>query len=120
MHLGYWWPFARTVWGSTIAILGVIAAFYYGPKKVLETFDWYMNRFVDYKVDDYLHDNVKTGAINFNGQMQWATAKPIADIVEATKLSEKRVRACLKRLKKNDRVREEVADWWKAKIPPFR
>ena len=44
--------------GWTVATVGGLAALYYGPKKALETFEWYMDRFRDYKVRDFLRAHI--------------------------------------------------------------
>ena len=52
-------PFARTAWGWIVASATGIAALYDGPREhMLETFDWYMDRFRDYKVRDFLESLV--------------------------------------------------------------
>jgi hypothetical protein len=53
----YWkvlWAWLRTWQGAIPAVLTVSAAIYYGPKKMLETWDWYLNRFRDEAVLDVL------------------------------------------------------------------
>ncbi len=46
----------RTWQGVGVAATGVIAALYYGPQKILETWDWYVNRFHDEAVLDVLKE----------------------------------------------------------------
>jgi hypothetical protein len=118
--LGYWWPFARTAWGWTIATIGGLAALYYGSRKMLETFDWYMDRFVDYKVQNFLESHViKAAYIAPQGvRPQSPTPKSIAEIAAATGLTEGRVRGCLNRLKRKKAVMLDRPDYWKADIPP--
>jgi hypothetical protein len=118
-RLGYWWPFAQTVWGWTVATIGSITALYYGTKKLLDTFDWYMDRFVDYKVNDFLHSNVVKSKVRLpGGRGQTAMSKTVGEIAKATNISEKRVRGCLQRLQRKKSVTQESADRWRADVPP--
>jgi hypothetical protein len=41
------WPYARTWWGLTVAIATALVALYQGPRLMLETWDWYCDRFRD-------------------------------------------------------------------------
>jgi hypothetical protein len=117
--LGDWWPFARTVWGWTVASVTVLFALYYAPRKMLETFDWYMNRFVDYKVADYLASKVEISHKVYGEHYRRQTAKPhsITEIAVATGYSEKRVRNCLRRLEKIKKVARADEGRWKAEVP---
>jgi hypothetical protein len=120
MHdLGYWWPFARTAWGWTVATVGGLAAIYYGPKKMLETYDWYMDRFFDYKVREQLENGVTLASYGTSagGRIQSATPMSVEDIAKAVGYSEKRVRNCLKRLSRNKEVMRVGGDVWKLVIP---
>ena len=120
INLGYWWPFAQTAWGWTVASVGGLTALYYGPKQMLETFDWYMDRFVDYKVRDFLDSQIVVH-IHIGGRRpQQAQPKSIAEIAASTGYSEKRVRKCLRRLKRKKAVISEKPDYWKSDIAPFR
>jgi hypothetical protein len=40
----------RTWQGIVLGVLAVVGAIYYGPKKMLETWDWYWDRFRDNEV----------------------------------------------------------------------
>jgi hypothetical protein len=42
----------RTWQGVVLSILAILGAIYYGPRKMLETWDWYLDHFVDRKVMD--------------------------------------------------------------------
>jgi hypothetical protein len=41
------WRFIRSWEGIVPSAIAVVAAIYYGPKKMLEVWDWYVDRFVD-------------------------------------------------------------------------
>ena len=120
INLGYWWPFAQTAWGWTIATVGGLTALYYGPKKMLETFDWYMDRFVDYKVKDFLDSQIILLVHSAGGRPQHAQPKSIAEIAVGTGYSEQRVRKCLQRLRRKKAVILDKPNYWKSDIPPFR
>jgi hypothetical protein len=117
--LGYWWPFARTAWGWTVASVSGLAAIWYGPRKVLETFDWYMDRAFDHKVKEYLQTAIRLGTYTpaGGGVMQSALPRSIGDITSATGFSEKRVRSCLRRLAKSNSVMSLGNDMWKLVVP---
>jgi hypothetical protein len=116
--LGYWWPFAQTAWGWTVATASGLAALYYGPRKMFETFDWYMDRFLDYKVRDFLESAVTISTVPTpQGRSQRAEAKSIAEIAGATGMSEKRVRGCLKRLRKKQAAIPVGQERWRAAVP---
>jgi hypothetical protein len=120
VDLGYWWPFAQTAWGWTIATVGGLAAVYYGPRKMLETWDWYLDRFFDCKVREYLQSAVTFAYYKprAGGVPQYAKPKTVSEIALATKFSEKRVLKCLTRLSKRKEVIKLGNDTWKAVIPP--
>lgn len=118
--LGYWWPFARTAWGWLVATAGGIAALFYGPKKAVETFDWYMDRFFDYKVREYLEGLVEPMAyMSPNGRGQSAKSATVSEIAIAINMSERKVRKCLTRLRRKKIVILERNGRWKLDIPPF-
>jgi hypothetical protein len=120
VDIGYWWPFARTAWGWTVATAGGLAALYHGPKAMFETFDWYMDRLFDHKVKDYLDTQIVRGSNTLpgGGRDQKANSKSIAEISAAVDYSEKRVRGCLKRLKRKKAVTSDQNNQWKADVPP--
>ena len=108
-----WWPYARTGWGWTVAVATVGFAVYRGPKFVLETWDWYLDRFFDSKVRAVLEANFSP-PFSMHGPRKYGKPVAVAAIVEATKMSEKRVRACLRRLQRRKQA-EQVGekDEWK-------
>ena len=120
-NLGYWWPFAQTAWGWTVATIGGLAAIYYGPRKMLETYDWYMDRFFDHKIQSALDATIeKSNHINPDRSVsQWAKPRTVKEIIEVTGYPEKRVRAGLKRLKRKKSVLQVEPDSWKANVPSY-
>jgi len=110
----YWWPFARTVWGWIVASLTILAALYYGPKKMFEAFAWYMYQLVDYKVRDFLESSVVASPLASPQTRDRLEVKTAAQIAGATGLSEKRVKGCLKRLRDKGVVKAYGQDGWRA------
>ena len=59
-----------------------------------------MDRFLDWKVRDFLEMSVTQQKLGMHGPIQWAIPKSIQEISTATGMSEWLVRGCIKRLKK--------------------
>jgi len=77
---------------------------------MFETWDWYMDRFFDWKVRDFLEMSVTPEKVGSQGQvLRWAIPRSIKEIAKATNFSEWRVRGCLKRLKKKKVIAEDQA-----------
>jgi hypothetical protein len=118
------WSFVRTIWPFAKTISGAIAAVltfgYMGTKAVIEFINWYREKYWDRKVEDFVESHIiKIGHIESGRvRLQTATAKTVSEISEATRLSQKRVEECLRRLKKRRIVIMERPGVWKADIPP--
>jgi hypothetical protein len=87
----------------------LLLAAYYGARKMLETWDWYMDRFFDYKVRDYLESRVEKGG-NF-GPVPRAVPQSISSISSATGMKPRRVMGCLKRLAKKKQIVQTSVGW---------
>ena len=75
---------------------------------MFETYDWYMDRLFDCKVKDFLRMNVSPQKLGSHGQiLQWAIPKSVQDIATATRMSEWRVRGCIRRLKRKNFIVED-------------
>ncbi len=109
------WPFARTWSGYLAAGLSVLLAIFYSPKKMLETYDWYLYRFVDQKTKEYLEKSVTPECPTMHGPRIWGIPKSIPEISNGTALSARQVTASLKRLEKKSLVVSD-RDNWKIKI----
>lgn len=108
------WPYAHNTWGWTVACITAIAWVYYGPKKMLETYDWYMQRFKDYEVEDYLRSQKTPEKITGIGLFPAKPmSKTISEISTAIGKTENSVRGSLMRLKRRNRIDREL-DKWKA------
>lgn len=94
------WPYARSWWGATVALATFLAAAYYGPKKMLETWDWYRDRWCDSKVRDVLRDQRQKEAVSLSGgrRVYWAYPISVTEISRITGVSQKGVLARLGRL----------------------
>jgi hypothetical protein len=115
MRWSHFWPYAQTGWGWTVAIATALLAIYYGPRRVLETYDWYLDRFFDSKVRHFVDGRRTPPQQTSSGHfMSWGTPTSVSEIAAATKLSEKRVRASLARLEKKKAAVALKDGNWKA------
>jgi hypothetical protein len=105
------WPYARTWWGTAVAVITFLAAIYHGPKAVWETYDWYMERLFDSKVREFLESRVTKGIAINSMQKTWGMPHSVKEIAGAVQMSEKRVLGCLKRLKAKKAVLQEGDQW---------
>lgn len=102
-------------WQSLIG--GVIVgttAIYYGPRKALETWDWYARRFkekYDAKVHHFLHERWRQAKLQRPGRNVTLPPAPIAGIAESIGRKEKKVYLSLRRLEGAGKV-QEVANGW--------
>lgn len=78
---------------------------------MLENYEWYMGRLFDYKVQEFLETSVIRGTYVGGQQQVWGNPKTVKEIAAATKMSEKRVLGCLKRLKKKNVISPEGDSW---------
>lgn len=110
------WPFARTWPGGIAAVLSFLWPIFYAPKKVTETWRWYMYEFFgDRKVEDCLMASVTPEFPAMYGPKKWAIPKSLAEIAAETGYSESRLPGCLERLRRRGTVFAE-GDKWKAKL----
>jgi len=112
----YVWPFARTWWGTIVGVATILLAVYYGPRKMLETWDWYIERFTDSKVCQFLkeHPGEYKMSQDFGEnyyQVNYWTPEALA---EAVGFGRCRVARSLVRLKQQGRV-ELLREGWIAK-----
>jgi hypothetical protein len=106
----------QTWQGVVLSILAALGAIYYGPRKMLETYDWYMDRFWDYAVRDFLRSSVVPQRLTNYGEVTAkAISKSLAEISAATGRSEKRVLGSLKRLRRRHQVSPD-GERWKAAL----
>ena len=104
--------FLRTWQGAATAFVAALATIYYGPRKMLETYDWYMYRFRDHKVRRFLRSSVIPSRLTALGE-EGAKAVPKLprEIGEAIGMPEKRVLGSLKRLERTHQVISDGEKW---------
>jgi hypothetical protein len=110
----------QTWQGVLLAILAVLGAIYYGPRKMLETWDWYWERFRDSEVLFMIERRkiVSPPRSNFpvvrraNEIMEFPYT--ICEIAEHLGRKEASVRSSLKRLRRRGRI-EPYQDGWRLK-----
>jgi hypothetical protein len=109
------WPFAKTWSGYLVAAISLLLAVFYGPKNVIQTYGWYMYRYFDQKVEDCLRGSVSEEIQTMNGPRRWAIPKSLVDISMATGFSERKVSACLERLRRK-RLVLPYGEGWKIQM----
>jgi hypothetical protein len=102
----------QTWQGAALSILAILGTIYYGPRKMLETYDWYMDRFWDYKVRDFLRSQVIPHRITSYGELApKAIPQSISEITAAVGRPEKRILGSLKRLRRRHQVTPDGEKW---------
>jgi hypothetical protein len=107
------WPYARTWWGTIVGVSTILLAIYYGPRKMLETWDWYMERFTDSKVRQFLKDHrieIRAAPDKY-GQSEYARRWTTVELAAALKFRERRVARSLERLRIKNQVRCSGSEW---------
>jgi hypothetical protein len=114
------WPYARTGWGWTVAVVSILLGLYHGPRLMLETWDWYWDRFRDNEVfllvshrkmiprpGGYVHSN-------------FAPPPPMVElpffpkeIADYLKRKQSSVQRSLNRLRRRGKI-EQYQDGWRA------
>jgi len=111
--------FVTTWQGLTLTIAGVVAAIYYGPRRMLETWDWYWDRFRDGEVLIIFHRRKfmppPSGQSNF-GPAHTPIEIPYtaAEIAGMLGRSKKSVVGSIKRLWRRGKL-EMYGSGWRAK-----
>jgi hypothetical protein len=109
--------------GIASASVAASAAIYYAPKQWLETWDWYMDRFHDYKVyeliklrrtvssSDHARGRIKYGRRDYPWKVE--------DIATKLERSDESVRESLRRLERREKVKENDWGWfgWELQEP---
>jgi len=123
MHWRTVWSWLRTWQGAVPATIAVLAAIYYGPRRMLETWDWYCERWWDNEVYFVISRRKiippAGGAVQSN--RNWPpvvrptelayTTKEIADYLGRKESS---VVRSLKRLRRRGKI-EPYQDGWRIK-----
>ena len=116
MHWREFWNYLHTWQGYVPATIAVAAALYYGPRKMLETWDWYMDRFHDFRVAEILTRPRKDYRFVRRGINQSATVLrdspfTVAEIAKQIGRDEKSVRSSLRRLERRGKVKQYSTGW---------
>lgn len=109
----------RTWQGLTLATLGAVATVYYGPCKMLETWDWYWDRFRDGDVLLLLHSRKfapNIAAMSNFGNQPAPKELPyqLDDIASALGRKNKSVLGSMERLWRRGKV-EPLGTGWRLK-----
>jgi DNA-binding transcriptional ArsR family regulator len=111
----------QTWQGVVLSILAVLGAIYYGPRKILETWDWYWDRFRDSEVFFVIERRkIMTQARSNYPITRVIPPAPIEfpytvhEIAEYLGRKESSVRSSLKRLRRRGKV-EPYQDGWRIK-----
>jgi hypothetical protein len=112
MHWRDFWHYVLLWGGWGVA---AITAIYYGPQKMLQTWDWYMERFFDFKVEDYLRRQIKLGMMVGGTQLRLHNPLSTKIIADALGWSERKTLSSLKRLYRRHKVTESNFQYWQAK-----
>jgi hypothetical protein len=112
------WRFIRSWEGIVPSVVAVAAVIYYGPQKMLQTWDWYVDRFRDRAVYSILKNRLMNvpprlyGAFGMQGnagqiEFPWYAV----EIAQALKRSEKSVFRSLLRLEDKGKVERYQGGW---------
>jgi hypothetical protein len=103
------WQFFRTWQGLAAAVFAALATIYYGPRKMFETWDWYLDQFRDRKVMDAISvpKPARSGASlsNFGPPPPKESPYELYELAHMTDRSESSVMASLRRLQKRGKVK---------------
>jgi hypothetical protein len=100
-------------------VVAVAAALYYGPQKMLETWDKYCDRFHDYKVFDIVKRSDVKHFVSRGSHYVMTWPPSASEIAQKIGRSEKSVCRSLRRLERTGKVVER-SDGWHVKDDPLR
>ena len=96
-------------------VIGIALAVYYGPRKMLETWDWYLDRFLDSGVRHALNQRRSPmKQIEGGRYVRWGLGVRLADLAIDCGISEKGCRKRLRRLEKRGEAIDCHDDYWRA------
>lgn len=111
----YTWPELWSYIRNVGAVAAVGLAIYYGPRKMLETWDWYLDRFLDAKVRHALNQNrAPMKEVSAGRFVRIGLGVDLADLATQCGISEKRARARLRRLERRGEAIDCRNDGWRA------
>jgi len=109
------WRFWTTWEGKTLAVGGFLLTIYYGAKQLLETYDWYLDRFYDFGVLAIVR---KKKFQPMSSQNNWSPGIPaliphrVEDIAKELGRKNHRVLKSLRRLENKNKVAETSDGGW--------
>lgn len=115
--------FLQTWQGTALTIIAILGTLYYGPRKMLETLDWYFERYWDNEVF-FLVEHRKVNVFpparsNFPavGKADTVIEFPYTapEIAEQLGRKESSVQSSLKRLRRRGKI-EPYQDGWRLKV----
>jgi hypothetical protein len=115
--------FLQTWQGTAVTVLAILSALYYGPRKLLETWDWYCDRYRDSEVfiviahpkildAPAVRSNFPNVKIGLSKRTEFAYTVP--EIAGFLGRKEGSVEASLKRLRRRGKI-EPYQDGWRLK-----
>ena len=104
---------AIRLWPWAASAVAVLLAIYYGPKQVLETYDWYVDRFRDRAVLDLLEHAITIPHVDMFQQKIQVRTIPFAPSTIAKRLgrSEASVLRSLRRLERHRKAMPSMGGW---------
>src|SRR5664279_5511296 len=96
------WPYARTWWGTSVAIVTVAGAIYLWPKKMFDNFYWAREKWFDSKVRSALtvpRNESKVFVSAHGRHIRYGQPMSVAEISRKIGVPEKRVLSRLERLR---------------------
>jgi hypothetical protein len=121
MHdvLSMLWHFLK---GWSGLVFGILATLFYGPKKLIETWDWYLDRFYDSAVFAIVKKPVfrpvlRSSNIPSPGKVEHVLSPHQAgEISKQLKRKEKRVTSSLRRLESRGKIKGDGWGGWYPKL----
>jgi hypothetical protein len=107
----------QTWQGVVLTILAILGAIYYGPRKMLETYDWYLDRFRDNDVFFLIQRRkmVSMGAVaNFAPPSLKELPYTVKEIADHLARKESSIERSVNRLTKRGKL-EPFQDGWRLK-----
>jgi predicted HTH transcriptional regulator len=88
-------------------IIAVLAALYYGPKRMIEAWEWYRYRWFDSKVLRYMKEHTKAAR-----RQNQSITRTAADVAGDLRISERAAETRLRRLQEKDLVEQHGQGWF--------
>jgi hypothetical protein len=112
----------QTWQGVVLSIIAALGAIYYGPKKMLETWDWYWDRWWDNEVYFLISRRklIPQTGNSFSNRSAVPPPKEMAyrvkEIADVLGRKEASVEGSIRRLRRRGKI-EGYQDGWRARVP---